>query len=483
MIESRNKFTGSITRLAENSEDSIKKILKKTGEFFPQWRFVPVPEKIERLKNLRRVLKDREEEIVRVVRAETGKPVQDFLFGEMTPVHNLIKFLCRKELRDLLENGEKVWGGPFFFQREKRIIYEPIGRIAVISSWNFPFSLAIGDSLEALIGGNVVILKHSSYTPLTSLLIDDLLKEAGFPENVFHTVLGPGSKIGKLLAERVEAVALTGSIETGQQLKEIADKRGIHFEAELGGSNPAIVLEEANLERAANAVVWGRNMNTGQACNSIKRVYVEASIYRKFVDMVVEKVGNLILGKDYGPVIDQKELNKLRDFLRDAGDKGARVKVGGEIIEDYLRPAVLTNVNHSMRIMQEECFGPIMPIMKVKDYKQALKLANDSPFGLGASVFMKKKDSRLKHIIHELDVGIVNVNSVMDEFAVIGLPFVGRKQSGYGSGRHSLEGVKRFLRAKGVLISSGWMKKETQWYPYSPSQIKTYKIASKLGLI
>lgn len=488
MIRNRNKLTGGTIAVPETSIEEIDRMVRRAKDAFSSWQFSKFKERKELFENLRRVLKKQEKAITQVVREETGKPVQDFLFGEMVPVGNLIKFCCRKEIGDLLEKGEKAWAPPLFALRKKGIFYFPIGLAGIISSWNFPFSLAIGDSLEALIGGNVVILKHSSYTPLTSLLIRDLLREAGFPKDVFQVIIGPGSKVGELLAQKADGIYLTGGEKAGQRMMEIADSRGIrHLELELGGSNPAIVLSEANLERAANAIVWGRNANTGQACNSIKRVCVESAVYKEFLDLVREKVISLRPEIDYGPIIHEKELEKLTVLLEDAKNKGAEVDCGGEVLEIngnfYLTPTVLTDVNHFMRIMREECFGPIMPVMEVKDCSEALRLANDSPYGLGASIFAKKGDPRVGYLFRRLDVGTVNVNSVMDEFAMTGLPFVGRKASGWGSGRHSLEGIKRFLVAKGATIDSGFLKKELHWYPYSDKQLKLYKKFSKLGLV
>ncbi len=352
------------------------------------------------------------------------------------------------------------------------VIYQPLGVVGVISPWNFPFTLTLGDVVPALMAGNTVILKPSEYTPLTGLLVERVFRESGLPEGVMQTLCGYGDT-GAALVDQCDGIAFTGSVATGKKVAERAAQRLIPVLLELGGKDPMIVLKDADLERAANACVWGALSNAGQMCMSVERVYVEAPIYDEFVQKVVEKVKSLRQGAerrfgevDIGPLTMPKQLETVERHIRDAVEKGAKILVGGRRKDGlFFEPTVLVNVDHSMQIMREETFGPVIPIMKVNSAEEALQLANDSIYGLAASVFTKDKALGVR-LARSIEAGNVCVNDCITNFAILEAPYGGAKQSGLGR-RHGEWGLRQFTWPQTVVVDRFGLKRELFWYPYN----------------
>jgi acyl-CoA reductase-like NAD-dependent aldehyde dehydrogenase len=327
--------------------------------------------------------------------------------------------------------------------------------------------------------GNSVILKPSEVTPLTSLLLAEGLAESGLPEGVFQVATGRGAT-GAALVDEVDMIMFTGSTATGKKVMERAAQTLTPVSLELGGKDPMIVLADADLERAANTAVYWSMFNGGQSCISIERVYVEAPAYDEFVAKVVEKVGKLRQGPSTGPATAEvgamtfpKQLSIVEEHVRDALAKGARALTGGKRGAGaglFYEPTVLVDVDHSMKAMTEETFGPTLPIMKVADVEQALMLANDSPYGLGASVFAGDA-KRGEAIARRLQAGAVCVNDAMVNYAAVELPMGGWKASGMGT-RHGAAGIRKYTKQQSLLISRLHLKRELYTFPYKPSVSK-----------
>ena len=349
----------------------------------------------------------------------------------------------------------------------------------MIGPWNYPFTNTVGDAIPALAAGNSVLVKPSSVTPLTSLLIDEGLRECGIPADVFQVVVGRGP-IGLPMIDLVDFVMFTGSTETGKLVMERAAKTLTPVSLELGGKDPMIVLADADLERSTNAALFWSMQNTGQTCISIERVYVEEPIYDQFVSLVTEKAKQLRQGVpgefgsvDVGSFINPPQIEIVEDHVNDAVKKGARLLVGGHRPSGpgaFYEPTVLADVDHNMDCMREETFGPTLPIMKVKDTEEAIKFANDTPYGLQASVYSKDL-AKAEAVARRLEAGAVVVNDTNVNYLALEAPMGGWKESGLGV-RHGADGIRKYTHRQTILLTRFAMKKDLYFYPYKAANAK-----------
>ena len=337
------------------------------------------------------------DEVADTIVAETGKAREDALLVEVAYGANALGFWPRKAPKWLADERIRT-GNPFVLGRTMVVRYRPVGVVGVIGPWNYPLVNSVGDAIPALAAGNAVVVKPSEVTPLTSLLFERGLHESGLPDGVFQVAVGTG-ETGAALIDAVDMVMFTGSTRTGRKVMERAAQTLTPVSLELGGKDPMIVLADADLERAANAAVYYSMQNGGQTCISLERAYVEAPVYDEFVKRVTEKTAKLRQGPpngagsiDVGAVTFAPQLEIVERHVQQARDAGARVTTGGHAKTDHGRffePTIIADADHSMTAMREETFGPTLPVMKVADAEEAIRLANDSPYGLGASVFTK----------------------------------------------------------------------------------------------
>jgi acyl-CoA reductase-like NAD-dependent aldehyde dehydrogenase len=337
--------------------------------------------------------------------------------------------------------------------------------------------------------GNAVILKPAEATPMTSMLMAECMKESGLPEGIYQVAPGSGSEIGPVLVDLADMIMFTGSTEVGKSIMRRAADTLTPVSLELGGKDPMIVLRDADIERAANAAAYYSMQNGGQTCISIERVYVEAPVYDDFVARVSEKVGALRQGVpggpgsvDVGAVTIPSQVETISRHVDAAREAGAKVLVGGHARTDkgqYYEPTVLVNVDHSMAAMTEETFGPTLPIMKVADADEAVRLANDSPFGLSASVWTKDA-ARGEEIARRVEAGAVCVNDASLNYVALELPMGGWKESGMGH-RHGAGGIRKFARQQSLLVTRLAPKKDIHMYPYKART--TGLIAKSLKLL
>ncbi len=335
---------------------------------------------------------DNSKQVIATIISETGKTFEDASLAEISYAGNAFGFWAKHAPEYL--SDERVKSGQLLVKGKKLILrYRPLGLIGVIGPWNYPLTNSFGDCIPALAAGNSVILKPSEITPLTSMLMAEGLRECGLPEHVLQIATGRG-ETGAALVEEVDMIMFTGSTATGRKVAETAARRLIPASLELGGKDPMIVLSDADLERAANFATYYSMQNAGQTCISIERVYVEAPVYDEFVAKVSEKVRALRVGAPKGPgsvevgaITFPPQLQTIEDHVADAVDKGARVLAGGHAEQSgggrFFEPTVLVDVDHTMKIMTEETFGPTLPIMKVADAEEAVRLANDSRLRAG----------------------------------------------------------------------------------------------------
>jgi len=439
----------------------------------PEWEAWGFEGRARVLLRAQKWIMDNAERVVETICSETGKTFEDAELAEIGYAGNAFGFWAKNAGEYLAD--ERIKSSQILVKGKKIISrYRPLGLIGVIGPWNYPLTNSFGDCIPALMAGNSVILKPSEVTPLTSLLMAEGLRECGLPENVFQVATGRGAA-GAALIEHVDMIMFTGSTKTGRKVAEAAARRLIPASLELGGKDPMIVLSDADVERAANFATYYSMQNAGQTCISIERVYVEEPVYDEFVAKVSEKVRALRVGKPAGPgsmdvgaITFPPQLETIKDHVADAVQKGARVVVGGNEAPGagrFFEPTVLVDVDHTMKCMTEETFGPTLPIMKVRDEDEAVRLANDSPYGLGASVFSRDTE-RGEAVARRIESGAANVNDAMINYTVLELPMGGAKASGLGS-RHGAGGIRKYCSQQAIVVTPKLaMKKEPFMYPY-----------------
>lgn len=419
------------------------------------------------------------DELIELLSRENGKPRMEALV-EIAYVGDMLTFYANQG-RKFLEPHRIT---PHLM-RTKRVTvhYQPRGVVGFIAPWNFPLILTIGESIPALMAGNAVLIKPSEWTPLIALRGAELMRENfvshGLPADLIQIVNGFG-ETGTSLVDTVDMISFTGSTATGRRVAERAAQRLIPACLELGGKDPMIVLRDASLERAANAAVWGAFTNSGQVCISVERVYVEEQVADRFIDLVVAKTKALRQGGDaaesgsdrrvdVGAITFPRQIETVTAHVEQARESGAKILTGGRINPDlsgrFYEPTVLTDVDHSMRVMTEETFGPVLPIMRVRDEAEALRLANDSPYGLNASVWTGNR-AHGEELAAQVVAGITCVNDVIAGFGITDAPSGGLKQSGIGK-RHGAEGIRRFSNQQVIVTDLFGLNREPIWYPYS----------------
>jgi acyl-CoA reductase-like NAD-dependent aldehyde dehydrogenase len=418
-------------------------------------------------------LMDNAEQVISTIVSETGKTYEDAEFAEVAHVGHAFGFWVREAPKYLAD--ERVKSAQLLVKGKRLLVrYRPMGLIGVIGPWNYPLTNSFGECIPALAAGNSVILKPSEITPLTSLLLAEGLRECGLPEDVLQIATGRGAT-GAALVEQADMIMFTGSTRTGRKVAEEAARRLIPASLELGGKDPMLVLADADLERAANFATYYSMQNAGQTCISIERVYVEEPVYDEFVAKVSEKVRALRVGKpegfgsvEVGAITFPPQLDTISEHVADAVQKGAHVLAGGKDVPGsgrFYQPTLLVDVDHSMKIMTEETFGPTLPIMKVRDAEEAVRLANDSPYGLGASVFTRDTQ-RGEAIARRLEVGAANVNDALINYTALELPMGGAKASGLGS-RHGADGIRKYCSQQAIVITPRLaLKREVHMFPY-----------------
>lgn len=423
-------------------------------------------------------LLDHDLELGGLLQVETAKPVQEARI-ELALALDLLNYYCKygeEFLADEHPRGHNV------ISKLKRltITRRPHPVVGVISPWNFPLLITLVDSLPALLAGAAVVAKPSELTPLATQRAIEGWREIGAP-NVFACTPGAGAT-GAAIVEEVDFVQFTGSTRTGIAIGRRCAERLIPSSLELGGKDAMIVLADADIQRAAGAAIWGGIFNSGQACVSVERVYVEAPVYDEFVRLVTEKARTLRAGVDdgtsnidVGPLISPAQLTIVTTQVQDALDKGATAVTGGKRAQPetgaFYQPTVLTGVDHTMQIMQEETFGPTLPVMKVADAAEAVRLANDSPYGLSASVWTRNPE-RGRDIARQLDAGAVNVNDVLTNLFSFAVPHGGWKASGTGERLGGPTGIRKYCREKAIVEGRVALKSDPIWYPYTPGKLR-----------
>jgi len=469
LLEARDP-DGRVTREVApvQGEEEVRAAVARARAAQRAWGALAAVDRARRLAELGRVLGRRADEIAQRIRMETGKPEAEAL-AEIVVSADLIRFYRRAAPRRL---ERRRVGSGWLLGKTATVEREPYGVIGAITPWNYPLVLVMDAVSPALFAGNAIVIKPSEHTTGTAELVPDLCRDAGLPTSLVEVVTGDGTTGAALIRSGVDRIMFTGSTATGRKVMAAAAETLTPVTLELGGKDPALVLEDADLERAARGVVYGAFFNAGQTCISIERAYVVRSVYDRFVSRVRELVEELRVGTgpeaDVGPIVTEAQLSVVERHVREALDGGGRALTGGRRLEpgsSVFLPTMLVDVDPSSPVLREESFGPLLPVIPVDDADEAVRHVNALGYGLFASVWTGNRKRGLE-IARRLRAGGVSVNDVLSHYAVPGLPMGGVGESGFGR-RRGLEALDEMSRTRTLLADRVGLKRELWWFPYS----------------
>ncbi len=474
-IEVLSPATGGVVgSVAVDSPQRVAETVARVRANQPEWEAMGIEGRYHWLGKLRDWLLDNQDRVADTMQAETGK-VRAEATTEAVYLTDLINFYGTKAAKFIGDENVRPHS-PLLAAKKLTVQYRPYPVAGIISPWNFPLTLALGDAIPALQAGAAVVVKPSEFTPLGLAEVVKAWKEEIGGPDVFDCVHGIGETGGALI-DAVDFIQFTGSDRTGRKVMARAAETLTPVSLELGGKDPMIVLDDADLDRAANAAAWGGMMNSGQVCMSVERIYVEEPAYDEFVRKLTKEVGGLKqgadgkgFGKDVGAMTSPNQSAIVEDHVNDALENGAKALTGGKRVEgpgDYFEPTVLVDVDHSMKVMRDETFGPVVGVMKVRDSEEALRLANDTRYGLSGSVFGEKE--RAERVARRVECGAVNVNDVLVNYLASDVPMGGWKESGIGF-RHGEYGIKKYCRPESIVATRFGGKREPTWYPYTKAR-------------
>lgn len=471
VIEKHNPANGE--KLADyhiTTPDEVAAAVSRARDAFPRWSALSVEERLHRLGAIRDIVTKDGEAFARRISLDTGKPYVESLMHEMAAVPLFLDHYHK--IAPKLLGRQKVKTPILFPMKTSYLTYFPMGVIGIISPWNFPFRLSIVPILSALIAGNTAVLKPSEVTPETGEVIREIFERANLGRGVVEVCQGDGSTGAALVDADIDKVFFTGSVETGRKVMAEAAKKPIPVELELGGKDAAIVCHDANLDRAAKAIAWAGLMNCGQMCTSVERIIVVESVHDEFVEKLEHYAKKVTVGSpeeeaDIGPITFPRQMTTIERHIADAREKGARIVLGGDRMKregQWFSPTMIVDVSTDMEIWTDETFGPVLPVIKVRDEEEALRVCNDHQYGLSGSVWTEDRDRGLQ-LASRMETGQVMVNDAIQITGNPALPFGGVKNSGIGR-YHGHEGLLTFVHTRAVMVDRGMFRNEPYWFPY-----------------
>lgn len=477
----QNPITGEVLYSIEGpSDEQISNVFQAAAEAQHAIAQHTVQDRINEVRRLSDWILDHDDLIMDKIIEETGKARFDAYTSEIFAVLDTIDYYkghAKKILAD-----KKVHTPIFQLGKKSRIYYEPLGTVLVITPWNYPFFQGIVPSILAFLAGNAVIIKPSELTPLKGLW-EKMLADTGFMHGAFQFVYGGRATGSKLIEKRPDKIHFTGSVRAGKTIMAMAAEQLIPVDLELGGKDPSIVFDDVNIERTVNGIMWGAFTTAGQSCTSIERLYVQETIYDELIEMLVDRTKKLRLSMpnrdtsqpdecDIGTVTSSAQVKIIEEHIEQALQKGATLLCGGigEKGSHHMAPTIVTDVDHSMKIASEETFGPVIAVMKFKTEEEAIELANDSSYGLSASVWSADL-RRADRVARAIKTGNVSINNHMLTEANAALPFGGVKDSGIGRFKGD-EGLTTFCNSKSILFDKQSEAIDPHWYPFTASKFR-----------
>lgn len=461
-----------IGEIEVSTADDVRQAAARARKVQPAWADLPVAARARFLERALAALVARQEEVIDTVLRETGKTRSEAISMEIFAGCDVLAYYARRAAT-MLAPEKKRLHGMLRLLKKLEIVHRPLGIVGVITPWNGPFILSLNPTVQALVAGNAVLLKPSEVTPNSGALVGEIFSAAGLPDGVLQVLPGDGETGAALCEADVDKICFTGSVATGRKVAVACANRLIPCTLELGGNDPMIVCADADLERAAAGALAGAFMNTGQYCCGTERVYVVESVADAFTEAVVRRAGELRQGpsgeSDLGAIFWDRQLETIERHVADAVERGATVRVGGRRNPKYpglyYEPTVLVDVTHEMQIMRDETFGPVLPIMRVRDEEEALRLANDTRYGLSATVWTRDA-SRARELAQRLEAGGVCVNDMTMTYGCPEAPFGGLKESGVGHVNGD-GGLRSHCHALPILSDRWGGRQATSFYPYS----------------
>ena len=479
-----------IQSLPIHSPEFVKDEMARVRAASPKWAALSVAERCQQLSRVRDIISKRSEEIADLVTRENGKAKHDSYWLDVLSTLAVMNYF--------LDNAPSILAPERIHlslakHRRSYLSYQPKGALGIITPWNFPFFMPGSDVCMALLAGNGVVLKPSEVTPLSALLLKECYDEAGIDPDLFRVVTGLGQTGAALIDSEPDHLVFTGSVNIGRKIGVACAERFIPYTLELGGKAPLLALSDADVELTANAIVWGSFTNGGQICAAVERVYADESIYDDLVARVTDKARALRVGDpegettvDVGSLTTADQRSTAERLVEDAVNKGAKLATGGKIPEGsqglFYEPTVLTDCDHSMKVMTDEIFGPVVPFMKVSTESEAIRHANDSHLGLGGYVFTENPEKG-RRIAEQLEVGSVMINEVVAHAGIGEMPWGGVKNSGLGVVR-SDRGLKELCHARHINEDRIKLpvKNSPLWFPYSDKGLSLVKTLCKNAL-
>ncbi|HTH38814.1 MAG TPA: aldehyde dehydrogenase family protein [Pyrinomonadaceae bacterium] len=478
-LVSYNPATGSeVGQVPIYSPDGVQAAVEGSREVFHMWKKTSFTERKRLVMRARDIILADIDGIARLISAESGKPFGEAISMEIAPVLDLMQWIARGAEKMLKPHRIGI-GLYAMLGRSSKIVYHPLGVVGIIPAWNYPFSIPLGEAAMAVMAGNSVVIKPSELTPIIGSKIEEIFAKAGAPDGLVQVVTGAGETGAALVEAAPDKIMFTGSVATGKKIAAAAAKNLTPVVLELGGKDPMIVFDDANLELAAGAAVWGAFCNAGQSCSSVERLYVQEGAAQELTRLIVKQTKELNVGPgdredvSIGAMSSERQLKIVEDHVEDFRWAGANIETGGKANDLFYEPTVITGATNEMLGMREETFGPTLPIGTFKTEEEAIRLANDSEFGLTASVWTRDY-AKGRRVAEQIEAGTVCINEVLYTHGIGQTPWGGFKNSGRGR-THGLEGLMELVQPQHIHTNRVALLPNAWWMPYSSTAVETFR--------
>jgi len=469
-------------RWAACTDHDVAAAVDRARSAQPAWAGRSLRDRARILSRFRERLFAGRTELAALIERETGKPAAEAMVADVITTLDAARY-CARHARRVLAPRTTVPSNIALWRKRVVVSHEPYGVIGIISPWNYPLLLPASTALAALVAGNAVIIKPSELTSATAVRLGELLRESGVPDEIAQVLPGDGVTGAALANAAIDKLFFTGSAATGRKVAVACAQRLVPCALELGGSDPAVVLDDAHLDTAVSGILWGRFTNAGQTCVAPKRVIVLDAVHDAFVERLTAAVARLVVGpatngSDVGPMIRPAQVDLLESQLRDAEERGARVLGAGRGRGHFFAPTIVAGVTRDMRVAREETFGPLLAVIRVRDDDEAVTVANDTEFGLSASVWSRDL-TRARRIAQRIAAGTVHINDVVSVVGMADVPHGGIKQSGTGR-LHGEAGLRECVREKAIVVDPFPSWRQPWWFGYGGEHARNIDAFARL---